>query len=47
MEKIKNSVKDEPHIFESDRFFEWRIEDWNKLSKVETSSEFTIGNHKW
>jgi len=47
MEKIKNSVDNEQRIFESDGFFEWKIEDWNQLSIVEISSKFTIGNLKW
>jgi len=44
---IKNSVENEEHIFESDGFFEWKIEGWNNLSNVESTPEFTIGNHTW
>jgi len=31
-----------------ENFYEWKIEDWNKLeNKKEYSSEFEIGGSKW
>ncbi|ORX62479.1 HECT-domain-containing protein [Anaeromyces robustus] len=47
MENIKSCINDENHEILNEFFYEWKINNWDKLSNNEYSPEFYIENHKW
>jgi len=46
---LKNKLNDVDHELIGDYFYEWKVENWNKISKkrVEYSPEFYAFGHKW
>jgi len=44
---VLNTLFDENKKIENDEFYEWKIENWDQLSFVEHSPEFTIGKYRW
>jgi len=46
--KVKKCVKNDNHIPEYEGFFEWKVENWNKLINERVSySQFIVGNFNW
>ncbi|ORX75576.1 hypothetical protein BCR32DRAFT_271830, partial [Anaeromyces robustus] len=47
IEEIKSLIKDENHNILNEGYYEWKIEDWKKLSNEKFTQNFIIGEHKW
>ncbi|ORX75577.1 ankyrin, partial [Anaeromyces robustus] len=46
-EELKRLIKDEKYEIDKEGYFEWEINEWNKLLNDEFNKEFNIGNQKW
>ncbi|OUM59886.1 hypothetical protein PIROE2DRAFT_14471 [Piromyces sp. E2] len=47
LEELKNFINDNGNEIINDGYYEWNIDEWNKLQNNNLSEEFEIGNHKW
>jgi len=44
---LKSSIANDDLEIENEVYYEWKIENWNQLSNIELSPDFSTGNYKW